>query len=734
MTVTFDKHSSTWLLQMANSSYGLGLIGERQLPWHLHWGRLLGHSDLGEIAAAGSGIVGEVQSGWGHEDPLEYVGWGGQRYDEPSLKVEYADGTRGIEWHLVASDVAREAEATTLVLSLADLVYPLRVELCYRTFEGSDVLERWVRLAHRGDQGSIVVRLAHSANWWMPVRGWWRLTSLHGGWGWETQPAQRVLGHEKVVLESRRGTTSHELQPFFALDPEGVATESDGEVYSGQLAWSGSWKIVVETTASGRAHVSGGWNDYDAPLELLPGAELVLPVFVGSYVSEGGFGQMSRVWHDYELSHVLSHRSRSGGSPSFPATPRSGPSELAGALPSPRPVLYNSWEATNFDVNEVEQIQLAEIAAELGVELFVVDDGWFVGRRDDRAGLGDWTVDPEKFPQGLGPLMDRVTELGMGLGIWVEPEMVNPDSNLYRSHPDWVFHFANRARSEWRNQLVLNLGRDDVAAWVYSTMDRLLKDQDISFVKWDMNRHFSEPGWPAMVGKNPERAWVAHVQNLYAILDRLRAAHPRVAFESCSGGGGRADVGILSRTEQVWTSDNTDAWDRIAIQEGFSYVHAPMAMTAWVTDSPNPLTGRSLPLRYRFHVAMAGTLGIGGDLTKWSSAELAEAKTLVSTYKAIRPVVQHGSLYRLASTRSGPLGAVQYTGRDRDEVVVLAWTGVRHYRPRPARLRLFSLERDALYRDLDSGQEHRGAVLEEIGLPLPDGLDFASMLVRLRRG
>ena len=249
-------------------------------------------------------------------------------------------------------------------------------------------------------------------------------------------------------------------------------------------------------------------------------------------------------------------------------------------------MLYNSWEATKFAVNE-KGGRLADLAAEIGAELFVADDGWFVGRHDDRAGLGDWTVDLAKFPGGLGPLVDRVTKLGMGFGIWVEPEMVSPDSDLYRSHPDWVFHFPNRSRTESRNQLVLNLARDDVADWVLATVDRLLSDHNISFVKWDMNRPFSEPGWPEMVGGNPERAWVDHVHNLYDVLDRLRAAHPQVAIESCSGGGGRADIGILSRTEQVWTSDNTDAWDRVAIQEGSP---TRMPPSPWWPGSPTAPT------------------------------------------------------------------------------------------------------------------------------------------------
>ncbi len=311
--------------------------------------------------------------------------------------------------------------------------------------------------------------------------------------------------------------------------------------------------------------------------------------------------------------------------------------------------------------------------------------------------------------------------------------MVNPDSDLYRRHPDWVYHFANRSLTERRHQLVLNLAREDVADFVFTTLDGLLSEHPIDFVKWDMNRHFSEPGWPGQVGHNPERAWVGHVEHVYTILDRIHAAHPHVQFESCSGGGGRVDLGILSRVEEVWTSDNTDAWDRVPIQEGFSYAHAALAMMAWVTDSPNPLTGRRLPLSYRFHVAMAGSLGIGGDLAEWSETELAEAKSLVATYKSVRPTVQYGELYRLASTRRGPLGAVQYVSRDDAEVVVLACWGVRHFRPWPRYLRLRGLDRTARYHNDATGAVYPGSVLLDLGVRLPDGLDFGSLCMRLRR-
>jgi len=280
---------------------------------------------------------------------------------------------------------------------------------------------------------------------------------------------------------------------------------------------------------------------------------------------------------------------------------------------------------------------------------------------------------------------------------------------------------------------VLNLARPDVAEWMLATLDRLLTEHPIEFIKWDMNRPFSEPGWPARAGHDPERVWTDHVRSLYAVIDQLRAAHPGVDFESCSGGGGRVDLGILRRVEQVWPSDNTDAWDRVKIQEGFTQVYPAQVMTAWVTDSPNFLTGRELPLSFRFHVAMAGALGVGGDLPRWTDAELAEAAELIAVYKDIRPVIQRGRLYRLASVLDGPFAASEYVAGD--DVVVLGWWGPQPAGVRPDRIRLAGLEAGARYRDIDSGRQHHGSALMAEGLALPgeSASSFGSALVRLAR-
>ena len=281
--------------------------------------------------------------------------------------------------------------------------------------------------------------------------------------------------------------------------------------------------------------------------------------------------------------------------------------------------------------------------------MFVVDDGWFSGRKDDFGGLGDWRPDTNKFPNGLRPLIDAVRGLGMKFGLWIEPEMVNRKSKLFEEHPDWIFAFPNRKGSEQRNQLMLNFSKPEVVEHLFGVMDELLRKNEIAFLKWDMNRHISEPGW-ADAGYNKEREiWVRHVRGVYGLIDRLRKKHPDVLWENCSGGGGRADIGMLARMDQTWVSDNTDPSDRLRIQWGYTHAFAAKTMVAWVTDNPDGINQRSTPLAFRFHVSSTGTLGIGGDLLKWSESELQEAKFHVEQYKRVRELVQNGDLYRIGS-------------------------------------------------------------------------------------
>ncbi|MEV8457159.1 alpha-galactosidase [Streptomyces sp. NPDC052095] len=688
----------TWLLTGENSGYALALT-ERDELLHLHWGPRIGLAAAEALAAAPDLPHRSFESPLdGHE---EYPVEGGPRFVRPALSVR-TPLVRGTEWTF--RDAGTDGDE--LRIGFTDAVHRLGLTLHYRMRDDSDVVERWATVAHTGPDGPPLELLrADAAAWSLPARDGWRISRLHGRWSAETRIERAELLHGESVISSRRGHTGHQYLPWAALDADGAATEESGEVYGCALGWSGSWRISVQRLPDGLVQITGGaGHDDSGLLRLAPGESYTTPVFAGLW-SDRGFGGASRAWHAWQLAHVIPD---------------------AGTL---RPVLYNSWEATGFDISLDQQRTLARRAAGMGVELFVVDDAWFGRRTSDRAGLGDWTPNPDRFPGGLKPLADEVHGLGMRFGIWVEPEMVNPDSDLYRAHPDWVQHVPGRTRTEYRNQLVLNLARPDVREYLWEQLDALLSGTPVDYVKWDFNRCFTDPGWPGE--EYPQRIWTAHVDALYALIDRLRAAHPHVAFESCSGGGGRIDLGILSRTDQVWTSDNTDPLDRLAIQEGFSHLHPARVMAAWVTDSPNrQLNGRVSSLRFRFVSAMAGVLGIGGNLAEWSEEELAEARGWVDLYKEIRPVVQQGALYRLREPRGG-LGAVQYVHGE--EAVVLMWLEAQRYGERPPALRLRGLDPAATYTCRDTGAVHHGSVLLHQGLDTGLRGDLDARVLRLRR-
>ncbi|MFK8905871.1 alpha-galactosidase [Streptomyces sp. YS-3] len=687
-----------WLLSGRTSGYALHLTEHGELL-HLHWGPRLALADAEALAAL------PLPPPWPFESPLdgreEYVVEGGPRFARPALSLR-TPGARGTEWTFTDAT----ADGDELRLRFADAAHRLALTLHYRMRDDSDVVERWVTVAHAGAPGDpdLEVLRADAAVWTLPHREGWRLSQLHGRWAAESRLVRAPLTPGEKVLGSRRGHTGHQHLPWVALDADG-ATEESGEVYGCALGWSGSWRIAVQHLPDGRVQISGGaGHDDSGLLSLAPGESYTTPVFAALW-SPDGFGGASREWHAWQLARVIPDAARV------------------------RPVLFNSWEATGFDIGEEQQRALAHRAAGLGVELFVVDDGWFTGRAHDAAGLGDWTPDPGRFPRGLKPLADDVHALGMRFGIWVEPEMVNPDSALYRAHPEWVQHHDGRRRTEFRNQLVLNLARRDVQEYLWERLDGLLTEVPVDYVKWDFNRCFSDAGWPGE--PYPQRLWIDHVRALYGLLDRLRAAHPAVDFESCSGGGGRIDLGILSRTDQVWTSDNTDPLDRLAIQHGFSQLHPARVMAAWVTDSPNTLlNGRRSSLRFRFLSAMAGVLGIGGDLARWSEDELAEARGWVDLYKEIRPVVQLGEQYRLRPPDGG-LSAVQYVRGD--DTVVLAHLQAQHHGERPPAVRLRALDPASAYRCLDTGAVHRGALLLHRGLDTGLRGDLDAALFRFRR-
>ena len=664
-TIRFEANRKIWLITTAHSSYAMGVAPDGQLQ-HLYWGAPLWRMEDLPSAA----VKRDISSFDPHQmiENEEYPGWGGPRYYEPALKIKRADGDRDLVLHYVDEHV----ENDELTIGLKDIRDDITVKLHYRVYPKTGVISRWSEIRNRTKQ-RVTIDSAQSGTWYLPKGDGYRLSYLSGRWAAETQLNREPIEEGMKVLESRLGHTGHNLNPWFAIDT-GSASETDGKVWFGALAWSGNWRITVEQTPYKQVRVTGGYNTFDFTWVLKPGQSLQTPAFYGGY-SEHGYGMASRLMADLERAEIEPH----------------------GLKARPRPVLYNSWEATEFNVSEEGQKQLAAKAAKLGVELFVMDDGWFGKRNNDRAGLGDWEVNPAKFPHGLKPLIAYVNGLGMQFGLWVEPEMVNPDSDLYRAHPDWVMNFPGRPRSELRNQLVLNLARQDVKEYVFGFLDKLASENNIRYFKWDMNRTFAEPGWPEMPPDEQQELWVKYVQNLYDIMSRLRAKHPNLEIESCSGGGGRVDLGIMRYVDEFWTSDNTEAFDRLGIQEGFSEAYAAKFMSAWVTDVPNQ-NGRSTSLQYRFFVAMQGALGIGANLNKWTAEDSSLATKMVTLDKRIRETVQFGDLYRLLSPRSNDTAANEYVAKDGKQAVLFAFRHSQQYNTLPPMIYLRGLDSHALYR------------------------------------
>lgn len=553
----------------------------------------------------------------------ECSSFGCQRYKETSMKVTFADGVRDFRYKVKEWFV--DGELLTLVLE--DIYYPLQVKLFYRVHEDLDIIERWREAENMGDE-PIDLESFYSAEYSMPGDGYQSM-NCNGTWISEFKTFSEPVDCGKKVYESTRGATAHVTSPYFILHQN--ATEETGEVFYGALAYSGNFKVVVEATPYDYVNVLIGISDTDFVWHLNRGESFAAPAVYAGY-SADGFGGMSNTMSRFARKKVM-------------------PASTADQV---LPILYNSWEAMTFDVNCTQQILLAEKAAQIGAELFVMDDGWFGKRNDDFAGLGDWDINPQKFPNGLTPLIDRVKELGMKFGIWIEPEMVNKDSDLYRSHPEWVYRYETREILEGRNQIMLDMTNPEVVAYLTDTIDKLLSENDIAYIKWDMNRSISECASACHDSLDYKSIWYRHTQGFYDMIRALRNRHPNVEFEACASGGGRVDYGAMQYFDEFWTSDNTDALDRLSIQEGYSYLYPIKYMRAWVTDK------HRASLSFRTHCSMCGSLGIGMNLNSASPAELEQLRTMILRYKEIRPIVQFGELYRLKSLKQDEIQAVQY--------------------------------------------------------------------------
>ncbi|MGF7144528.1 alpha-galactosidase [Anaerotaenia torta] len=634
----------------------------------------------------------------------EYGFWNSYSFLESCLKVNYPEIRKLDMVYLEHSIQQVNEKLERLTLRFKNSYSQLYADVVYEVYAEYDIICRYAKITNEGEE--VILENLKSASVSIPKLEKYRVKYLTGKWAAETQVNDQYLTTGAFTLQSRCGNTGPHYNPSFALD-DGTADETRGSVWFGLLGYSSNWQITFERTVYNNVRVTGGISNFDFSYRLGKGESITTPVMTFGY-SAGGYGEMSRKLHDFEVDHIFPRR-------------------------KPGRVLYNSWEATAFDVTAKNQKELARRAAQIGVELFVIDDGWFGERHNDRAGLGDWYVNKEKFPNGLSEIIDYVKSLGMDFGIWVEPEAVNPDSDLYRAHPDWIYRFKDQEPMQGRNQYTLNISKKEVKEFIISFMSDLLsKHEDITFIKWDMNKTLTDVS-AGDTAKDKE-LWYGHAQALYEIWATLRERFPKVDFEVCAGGGSRIDLGILQFADQCWPSDNTDAYERLFIQEGFSYFYAPRIMTAWVTDSSSGCSNKfERPYSYRFHSSMMGGLGIGANISKFSEETLEEFKNYISLYKEIRETVQYGKQYRLSSVRESTLHAVEYISRDDSEVVVFAFRQGYEFGKEMPSLKLCGLDSQALYQIEGDDRVLHGSTLMRMGLETGLWGDFDSRFIRIRR-
>lgn len=687
MGIIVDKSEKIFNIQSKSVSYVFGVDNEGLLR-HLYWGKKIQNIEEFDIP-----ILVEVST----NDPVyeitkeEYPVYGGLRYKEHCLKATFADRSR----ELVYKYHEYEINGNELVIKLMDDYYDFEINLHYKVYDEYDLMERYVRVKNNS-KDIIEIEKIHSGQFHIPYEDL-NFSNVHGHWGAEQQRFVQKVNYGKIIIENRRGISSHNHNPYFILDKN--ATETTGEVFFGALKLSGNFSGVIEQTQYGETLVQMGINSHDFLMKLEPGEEFVSPGIIAGY-SNCGFEVMTHNLHNFAKNSIL----------------RDGL----------RPVLYNSWEATEFKVDCDEQINLAKKAKEIGAELFVVDDGWFGERHGIDNGLGDWYVNKEKFPEGLDPLIKEVKGMDMMFGIWVEPEMVNPLSRLYKEHPEWIYHFENRKSDTSRGQYVLDLTKSEVKEYIYNMLDELLSTYDIDYIKWDANRPISQ--------SNLEKdIWYKHIEAVYDIVEWLKVKHSNVLFEACASGGGRIDYGILGIFDDFWTSDNTDAYDRLVVQESYSYIYPIKAMRAWVTDCPNFLSGRVIPLKFRYHSAMMGTLGIGCNILKFNEEEVKLSQELVKEYKEIRHIVQEGDFYRIENTSKNNYSIYQYNkGGESLLFVFLPQSLIGH---RGTTVRFRGLENDSKYLIKNNDEEivKSGSYLMNRGLDIKLSGDYSSDIIKVNR-
>jgi len=725
--INLDSDKQIITLQGSHSTYAINIYN-RNLPMHLHWGARLSlvTSKLFNPSIERAFLIRarDRDTSFFIEDmKCEYGFAENGDFRIPAFRIRDGrnypiTGPFELDVHLYqgkqeiiglpSARVQAGEHIQTVDVRMYDRISGLLISMSYTMFPEHDAVTRHVSFLNQGDS-PIRIEKAASLSMDMSNLGY-ELLYLHGAWARERQLLRRELQPGTISFGSTRGTSSHQFSPAFAIvSPE--TTEFKGEAFGFSLIYSGNFLAELELNQDANIRINLGIHPDTFEWQLGPGQRFDTPEAVMVYADDGLNG-MSRRFHNFFKERII-------------------PPQFSG---KERPVLFNNWEATYFDFNETVLEELADTAADLGVELFVLDDGWFEGRNSDRSSLGDWSEDPEKLPHGLKSLAEHMENRGLQFGLWVEPEMVSHNSSLAKRHPEWHISNPDRPVAEGRNQLVLDLSRSEVCDFIVETMDGLLSSAPIRYMKWDMNRYLTNVAAIHLPAAQQGEVYHRYVLGLYQVLDEISRRHPEVLFEGCAGGGGRFDPGMLYYMPQYWTSDNTDAISRIRIQYGTSIFFPPITMGAHVSEVPNHQVGRTTSLEIRGHVAMSGNLGYELDLRNLDSDELETIRKQIVFYKKYRTLLQFGRFVRLESPFESTDAAWMFIHPDMDEFIFF-WFRLQADANRTApKIKLAYLDPDTVYLEKERMLEYTGSELMNLGILLtPPMHDYASLRLVFQR-
>ena len=727
MAIVYDASSKTFNLSTSKTSYVLKVLGSNHVA-HVYGGKKIKAKNLDYVLRSknwGSFLTNtdNIDDFMLEMTPQEYPGYGSTDLRTPAVELQFSDGTSATDFryeshniyagknklnNLPATYVEDENEAMTLELTLVDSLKNVKLILSYSVFEEFDAITRSVKIINESNEDVNINRVL-SAN--VDFRDSdYELLQLSGAWARERHIIRKEIRSGSQSIGSRRGSSSHAQNPFMALVRKDT-TEQHGEVYGFSLIYSGNFLANVEVDMYENARAQIGINPFDFTWLLKSKEEFTAPEAVLVYSNEGLTG-MSHIYNCLYGKRLCKGKYRD----------------------EVRPILINNWEATYFDFNETKIKEIAREATNLGMELFVLDDGWFGKRDDDNSSLGDWFVNEEKLKGGLNKLATEINKMGLQFGLWFEPEMVSPISELYKEHPDWCIHIPGRNRSEARRQLILDYSREDVCNYIIEKISEVLSSAPISYVKWDMNRNMSEIG-SAKLPANRQRE-VAHryILGLYKVLEEITTRFPDVLFESCSGGGGRFDPGMLYYMPQTWTSDNTDAIERLKIQFGTSMVYPNASIGCHVSAVPNHQVDRITPIETRGVVAMSGNFGYELDITKLPESEKEIIKEQVKLYKEIRETIQFGKCYRLSSPFENNDIAWMFISKDCEEIIVSFVRTLAKPNSKFISLKLVGLDESSKYEILGENIIVGGDELMNIGLNVPELKgDYQAKMWRLKK-